>query len=251
MANRWSAIPNSLAISLLLRRNIWSKIMQARPLGLVRSCRLSLPNIPSGAKWREESVLAESLDLGAGPWGLLSDSSLGLAGGLFNESRDSLVLREVGQIAPTQAARCNACRRRSYHDFTERLRSTRRPANLSNGSTQVSFIFRLGEDMIIYVVRHCDYCHSSIGKGHRWVCQKIYSRSSSDEAPRYRHYHNEPSDGQSESSWEKPTGAGHRPNSRLGARTSNRLAAQHWRGPKWRLGSLLASMGAPPAVLRL
>ena len=55
--------------------------------------------------------------------------------------------------------------------------------------------------MIIYVVRHCDYCHSSIGKGQRWVRQKIYSPS--DEAPRYRHYHAEPSQGQSESCWEK------------------------------------------------
>jgi hypothetical protein len=52
-------------------------------------------------------------------------------------------------------------------------------------------------------VRSCDHCHSPIVDGQRWVRQKIYSPASNDEAPRYRHYHAEPFDGQSESCWEK------------------------------------------------
>ena len=57
--------------------------------------------------------------------------------------------------------------------------------------------------MIIYAVRHCDYCHSAIVEGQRWVRQKVYSPNSNTEDPRYRHYHAEPFDGQSESCWEK------------------------------------------------
>ena len=57
--------------------------------------------------------------------------------------------------------------------------------------------------MIIHAVRSCDHCHSSIAEGQRWVRQKIYSPNSNDEAPRYRHYHAEPFEGQSESCWEK------------------------------------------------
>lgn len=57
--------------------------------------------------------------------------------------------------------------------------------------------------MTISAVRHCDFCHSSIVEGQRWVRQKIYSGGSTDEAPRYRHYHAEPFDSQSESCWEK------------------------------------------------
>lgn len=67
----------------------------------------------------------------------------------------------------------------------------------------MSFSFELGGDMIIHVVRCCDYCRASIVEGQRWVRQKVYKPSSNNEGPSYRHYHADLFEGQTESCWEK------------------------------------------------
>lgn len=67
----------------------------------------------------------------------------------------------------------------------------------------MSFSFELGGDMLIHVVRCCDYCHASIVEGQRWVRQKIYNPGSSHQEPGYRHYHADLFEGQIESCWEK------------------------------------------------
>lgn len=67
----------------------------------------------------------------------------------------------------------------------------------------MSFSFQLGGDMVIHVVRCCDFCHASIVEGQRWVRQKVYKPGSNDEDPSFRHYHADVFDGQTESCWEK------------------------------------------------
>lgn len=57
--------------------------------------------------------------------------------------------------------------------------------------------------MIRYDVRFCDYCHSSILAGERWVREKIYSAQSRNQDPAYRYFHAEPLGGEEESCWEK------------------------------------------------
>ena len=57
--------------------------------------------------------------------------------------------------------------------------------------------------MIRYDTRFCDYCHSSILAGERWVREKIYSAPSRNQEPAYRYFHAEPFGGQEESCWEK------------------------------------------------
>ena len=49
----------------------------------------------------------------------------------------------------------------------------------------------------------CDYCHTSIGSGQRWVRQKIYDPTHDGHDPSYRRYHAEPFAGHEESCWEK------------------------------------------------
>ena len=46
----------------------------------------------------------------------------------------------------------------------------------------------------------CDYCHSSIGSGQRWVRERIYDPAHD---PSYRRYHAELFDRQELSCWEK------------------------------------------------
>lgn len=65
------------------------------------------------------------------------------------------------------------------------------------------FSFELGADMIIHVVRCCNYCHAPIAGGQRWVRQKVYKPSSNSEDPSHRHYHADLFAGQTESCWEK------------------------------------------------
>jgi hypothetical protein len=57
--------------------------------------------------------------------------------------------------------------------------------------------------MIVYDVKYCDYCRSSIASGQRWVRQKIYNPRLDGHDTTYHHYHAEPFAGQSESCWEK------------------------------------------------
>ena len=57
--------------------------------------------------------------------------------------------------------------------------------------------------MIVCELRHCNYCHSSIIAGQRWVRQKIYSPCLDSREVAYLHYHAEPFFGQGESCWEK------------------------------------------------
>ena len=52
-------------------------------------------------------------------------------------------------------------------------------------------------------VAQCDYCHSSIVSGQRWVREKIYDPVHDSYDPRYHRYHAEPFAGQPESCWEK------------------------------------------------
>jgi hypothetical protein len=49
----------------------------------------------------------------------------------------------------------------------------------------------------------CDYCHSSIGSGQRWVREKIYDPAHHERDPSYHRYHAEPFAGHEESCWEK------------------------------------------------
>lgn len=57
--------------------------------------------------------------------------------------------------------------------------------------------------MAIYVVKSCDYCHSSIDGEQRWVREKIYNPRADARDASYRHFHAEPFSGQNESCWEK------------------------------------------------
>lgn len=49
----------------------------------------------------------------------------------------------------------------------------------------------------------CEYCHSSIASGQRWVREKIYDPAHDAHAPSYRRYHAEPFVGNAESCWQK------------------------------------------------
>jgi NMD protein affecting ribosome stability and mRNA decay len=57
--------------------------------------------------------------------------------------------------------------------------------------------------MILYDVKYCDTCQSSIATGQRWVREKIYNPRSNNQEPAYHHFHAEPFDGQEASCWEK------------------------------------------------
>jgi hypothetical protein len=52
-------------------------------------------------------------------------------------------------------------------------------------------------------MKHCDYCHSSIVEGQRWVRQKIYNPYPDSQDATYQHYHAEPFAADGESCWEK------------------------------------------------
>jgi hypothetical protein len=56
--------------------------------------------------------------------------------------------------------------------------------------------------MIVYDVKYCDYCKSSITAGQRWVREKVYAPQSNSQGPKYHHFHLEPFGGQEESCWE-------------------------------------------------
>jgi hypothetical protein len=49
-----------------------------------------------------------------------------------------------------------------------------------------------GDEMIVYDVKSCDCCQSSIARGLRWVREKIYDPRSDGQNPAYRHFHAEP-----------------------------------------------------------
>jgi hypothetical protein len=51
--------------------------------------------------------------------------------------------------------------------------------------------------------KQCDYCHSSIISGQRWVREKIYDPSLNGGDSRYHRYHAEPFAEQQASCWEK------------------------------------------------
>jgi hypothetical protein len=57
--------------------------------------------------------------------------------------------------------------------------------------------------MIVFNVKSCDYCQSSIALGQRWVREKIYDPHSNGQDPAYYHFHAEPFDEQEGSCWEK------------------------------------------------
>jgi hypothetical protein len=57
--------------------------------------------------------------------------------------------------------------------------------------------------MIIYDVKSCDYCKSTIAAGQRWVREKTYDPRSNGQVPVYHHYHAELFGGQEGSCWEK------------------------------------------------
>jgi hypothetical protein len=56
---------------------------------------------------------------------------------------------------------------------------------------------------IIYEMKSCDYCQSSIDADQRWVREKIYDPGPSGRDPGYHHYHAEPFLGQEGSCWER------------------------------------------------
>jgi hypothetical protein len=60
-----------------------------------------------------------------------------------------------------------------------------------------------GKEMIVYDLKSCDYCQSSISTGERWVREKIYNPRSDGQNPDYRHFHAEVFGGQEVSCWEK------------------------------------------------
>jgi hypothetical protein len=55
----------------------------------------------------------------------------------------------------------------------------------------------------VYNVKYCDYCHSSVAEGQRWVREKVYNPRFDSQDPAYHHYHAEPFVGQEGSCWEK------------------------------------------------
>jgi NMD protein affecting ribosome stability and mRNA decay len=57
--------------------------------------------------------------------------------------------------------------------------------------------------MIVYDVKYCDNCQSSIAAGQRWVREKIYNPRSDSQELAYHHFHAEPFGGQEASCWEK------------------------------------------------
>ena len=57
--------------------------------------------------------------------------------------------------------------------------------------------------MIMYCVKYCDYCNSSIAACQRWVREKIYNPLLDGRDPAYHHYHAEPFVGDKGSCWEK------------------------------------------------
>jgi hypothetical protein len=56
---------------------------------------------------------------------------------------------------------------------------------------------------MVYAVKYCDYCHSSVVTGQRWVREKISNPRPDSWGPTYRHYHAEPFAGEEGSCWEK------------------------------------------------
>lgn len=57
--------------------------------------------------------------------------------------------------------------------------------------------------MIGYSAEQCDYCHSSIISGQRWVREKIYDPALNGREPNYHSYHAEPISEREGSCWEK------------------------------------------------
>jgi hypothetical protein len=57
--------------------------------------------------------------------------------------------------------------------------------------------------VIGYSAEQCNYCHSSIIQGQRWVREKIYDPALDGRVPSYHHYHVEPFAEQEGSCWEK------------------------------------------------
>ena len=57
--------------------------------------------------------------------------------------------------------------------------------------------------MIGYSAEQCDYCHSSIISGQRWVREKTYDPAFDGRVRSYHHYHAEPFAEQQGSYWEK------------------------------------------------
>jgi len=57
--------------------------------------------------------------------------------------------------------------------------------------------------MIRHNVKYCDYCHSSVAAGQRWVREKISSSRLDSGDWTYRHYHAELFVGEEGSCWEK------------------------------------------------
>lgn len=56
---------------------------------------------------------------------------------------------------------------------------------------------------VMHCCAQCDYCHSSIASGQRWVREKIHDPAHRGHDPSYRRYHAEPFAGHEESCWEK------------------------------------------------
>ena len=57
--------------------------------------------------------------------------------------------------------------------------------------------------MIVYSADQCDYCHSSIVSGQKWVCEKIYDPALNGREPSYHYYHAEPFSEKDGNCWEK------------------------------------------------
>ena len=78
--------------------------------------------------------------------------------------------------------------------------------------------------MIIYDVKSCDYCKSTIAASQRWVREKTYDPRSNSQVPVYHHYHAELFGGQEGSCWEKHqirqrNCSNHRDSNQMGGRT--------------------------------
>jgi hypothetical protein len=60
-----------------------------------------------------------------------------------------------------------------------------------------------GEDKVNGCCKQCDYCHSSIVSGQRWVREKVYDPALDGHVPNYHYYHVESLSEQGGSCWEK------------------------------------------------
>jgi hypothetical protein len=57
--------------------------------------------------------------------------------------------------------------------------------------------------MSVCKTKYCDYCHSDVTNGQRWVRRKTFSTRADTQGPAYHYYHAEPLAGLHESCWEK------------------------------------------------